>query len=144
MDLLVARYRILPRSIAGALGASRAFPESLWFGCTGEAGSDVPPTAPLGTFPSSGYSYSASYSIYFVLNLADYYLYTGDKSFVEKEWPIVQRELAYNASNVNSQNLRSGAGVEAGNSFHMPSVVTPFLSQPSDRVHSRMDLGAFL
>jgi alpha-L-rhamnosidase len=72
---------------------------------TGEAGSDVPPTAPLGTFPSSGYSYSASYSIYFVLNLADYYLYTGDKSFVEKEWPIVQRELAYNASNVNSQNL---------------------------------------
>jgi alpha-L-rhamnosidase len=72
---------------------------------SGEAGSDVPPTNPLGTFPESGYSYSASYSIYFVLNLADYYLFTGDLAFVKKEWPIVQSELTYNAANVNSSNL---------------------------------------
>ncbi len=63
----------------------------------GEAGSNVPPTAPFGTFPASGYAYSASYSMYYVTNLADYYRYTGDPAFVVQQWPIVQRELAYNA-----------------------------------------------
>ena len=29
----------------------------------------------------------------------------GDLAFVKQEWPIVQRELAYNAANVNSNNL---------------------------------------
>ncbi len=49
--------------------------------------------------------YSASYSIYFVLNMADYYLYTGDLAFVKQEWPIVQKELAWSAQQVNSQGL---------------------------------------
>lgn len=62
---------------------------------------------PLNTTPLSGTvgPYSASYSIYFVLNMADYYLYTGDLDFVRQEWPIVQKELAWSAQQVNSKGL---------------------------------------
>jgi alpha-L-rhamnosidase len=61
----------------------------------------------LNTAPLAGTvgPYSASYSIYFVLNMADYYLYTGDLAFVKQEWPIVQNELAWSAQQVNSQGL---------------------------------------
>jgi hypothetical protein len=43
--------------------------------------------------------------MYFVENLAEYYRYTGDLAFVRKEWPVVQRELAWNASQLNAQGL---------------------------------------
>jgi hypothetical protein len=75
----------------------------------GEVGSDVPPSTPLGTFPANdsydGYAYSTSYSIYYVVNLADYYLYTGDQAFVQQQWPIVQRELSFNAQSVDRDGL---------------------------------------
>lgn len=62
---------------------------------------------PLNTasLPGSVGPYSASYSIYFVLNMADYYLYTGDLAFVKQEWPIVQKELTWSSQQVNSQGL---------------------------------------
>ena len=62
---------------------------------------------PLNTasLPGTVGPYSASYSIYFVLNMADYYLYTGDLAFVKQEWPVVQKELAWSAQQVNSQGL---------------------------------------
>jgi len=50
-------------------------------------------------------SYSASYSMYWVLNLADYYRYTGDSSFINQEWSAIASELAWNAQQVNSQGL---------------------------------------
>ena len=71
----------------------------------GESGADVPPTVPLGTFPESGYPYSTSYSMDEVVNIATYYLYTGDLAFVRSEWPMITRELGYNRSLVNQRGL---------------------------------------
>jgi len=71
----------------------------------GESGSNVPPTIPLGSFPENGYNYSTSYSMDEVDNIATYYLCTGDLSFVRSEWPMITRELAYNASMVDSRDL---------------------------------------
>lgn len=66
------------------------------------------PQSPVHTGPPiSGTTacYSASYSMYFAPNLADYYRATGDLAFATQEFPIVQRELAWNASLVNSRGL---------------------------------------
>ncbi len=48
----------------------------------GESGTNVNPTDPLATFPQAGVTYSTSYSMDEVDNIATYYLYTGDLSFV--------------------------------------------------------------
>jgi len=71
----------------------------------GETGTNVNPTAPLVTFPQSGSTYSTSYSMDEVDNIATYYLYTGDLAFVRAEWPVITRELAYNASLVDGRGL---------------------------------------
>ena len=71
----------------------------------GEAGSNISPTSPIGTFPENVSSYSAPYSMYFVINLAEYYLFTGDSAFVQQEWPVVERELLYLKGLTNSQGL---------------------------------------
>ncbi len=72
---------------------------------SGESGTNVDPTLPLGTFPQSGSTYSASYSMDEVNNIATYELYTGDLGFVRSEWPVVTRELAYDASLVDGRGL---------------------------------------
>jgi len=69
---------------------------------------DLPPQTALHTgADESGTTgtYSASYSTYWVLGLGSYYLYTGDTAFVEQEWPVVEAELAWNASQVDSRGL---------------------------------------
>jgi alpha-L-rhamnosidase len=68
---------------------------------------DLPPQTPLGTTQQSGTTgaYSASYSIYFVLGLGDYYLYSGDTAFVQQELSVLKGELAWNASQLNSSGL---------------------------------------
>jgi alpha-L-rhamnosidase len=69
---------------------------------------DLPPQDPLHTGPlESGTvgSYSASYSMYWLLGLGSYYLYTGDRAFAKQEWPTVQRELAWNAAQLDSNGL---------------------------------------
>ena len=69
---------------------------------------DLAPQDPLHTGANeSGTtgSYSASYSIYWVLGLGSYYLYTGDTAFATQEWPVVQGELAWNASQLDSRGL---------------------------------------
>jgi alpha-L-rhamnosidase len=66
------------------------------------------PSAPVNTsglLPGTVGSYSATYSMYFVDNLATYYEYTGDLAFLRQEWPIAERELAWNASQVGPQGL---------------------------------------
>jgi alpha-L-rhamnosidase len=62
---------------------------------------DLSPSEPSGTTGS----YSADYSVYWLLDLADYYLYSGDTSFVSQELPVVKNELAWDASQVNSAGL---------------------------------------
>ncbi|MGQ7889113.1 alpha-L-rhamnosidase-related protein [Paenibacillus sp. WC2504] len=77
-------------------------------GANGYLPGAIAPQVPLHTGPLNSttmYAYSASYSMYFVRDLAEYYLYTGDKTFLEQEWPVVQRELAWSASQVNNQGL---------------------------------------
>jgi alpha-L-rhamnosidase len=71
----------------------------------GETGTNVDPTLPLGTFPQPGSTYSTSYSMDEVDNIATYYLYTGDLAFVRSEWPVITRELAYNQSLVDARGL---------------------------------------
>ena len=71
----------------------------------GETGTNVNPTAPLATFPQRGSTYSTSYSMDEVDNIATYFLYTGDLAFVRAEWPVITRELAYNASLVDGRGL---------------------------------------
>jgi alpha-L-rhamnosidase len=76
----------------------------------GQSGTNVDPTSPLGTFPESGPNYSASYSMDEVDNIATYYLYTGDLSFVRSQWPMITRELAYDRSLVDSRGLLATDG----------------------------------
>jgi alpha-L-rhamnosidase len=73
----------------------------------------LPPQDPLhtgATTPGTTGSYSASYSIYWVLGLGAYYLYTGDTAFVQQEWPVVQQELAWNATQLDGNGLLSTTG----------------------------------
>ncbi len=71
----------------------------------GETGTNVDPTAPLGTFPAAGTPYSTSYSMDTVNDIALYYLYTGDLGFVRVEWPMITRELAYSRTLVDQRGL---------------------------------------
>jgi alpha-L-rhamnosidase len=68
---------------------------------------DLPPQNPAVTSDPVGStgSYSASYSVYWLLDLADYYRYSGDTAFVTQELPVVKGELAWDASQVNSAGL---------------------------------------
>jgi len=68
---------------------------------------DLPPQNPAVTSDPVGTtgSYSASYSTYWVLDLADYYLYTGDSAFVTQELPVVKKELAWDASQTDANGL---------------------------------------
>lgn len=71
----------------------------------------VPHLGPL--TPGDTTTYSATYSMYFVTGLASYYLHTGDKAFVAREWPIVQRQLAWNATRLDANGLiATRAGVD--------------------------------
>ena len=68
----------------------------------------LPPQDPVHTgplTPGTTGSYSASYSIYWVLGLGSYYLYTGDTAFVNQELPTLEGELAWNASQVDANGL---------------------------------------
>ena len=89
--------------LKGSLQALGSFQQS-----DGVVAGDLPPQTPFGTAqsPATG-AYSASYSIYFVLGLADYYLYTGDTSFVDQELSVLKGELGWNASQLDSNGLLS-------------------------------------
>ena len=51
--------------------------------------------------PATCSFYSPTYSMYYVLNLAEYYLYSGDTSFAESQYQVMKNELAYNATSVD-------------------------------------------
>jgi alpha-L-rhamnosidase len=69
---------------------------------------DLPPQDPLHTGPNQPGTvgtYSASYSMYWLLGLGSYYLYTGDTAFAKQEWPVVQAELAWNRAQLDANGL---------------------------------------
>lgn len=49
--------------------------------------------------------YSATYSMYFVLGLHDHLMYSGDRAFASSMWPVVQRQLAWNATRLDARGL---------------------------------------
>ncbi|MEE4544821.1 alpha-L-rhamnosidase C-terminal domain-containing protein [Streptomyces sp. V4-01] len=82
---------------------------------SGFVAGDEPPQTPLHTgppTPGSTGSYSASYSVYWVLALASYYLYTGDTAFIQQEWPAVRSELAWDASQLDGNGLLATTGAD--------------------------------
>ncbi|MFI5066584.1 MAG: alpha-L-rhamnosidase C-terminal domain-containing protein, partial [Streptosporangiales bacterium] len=69
---------------------------------------DLPPQDALHTGANQNGTtgtYSASYSLYWVLGLGSYYQYTGDAAFAAQEWPVVQAELAWNAAQLDANGL---------------------------------------
>jgi alpha-L-rhamnosidase len=83
----------------------------------------LPPADSLSPSKPSGTTgtYSASYSTYWVLDLADYYLYSGDTAFVSQELPIVTGELAWNATQLDSNGLLvTNSGDNADWDFYDP------------------------
>ena len=65
-------------------------------------------------WPPTGGFYSTSYSMYHVLSVASYYLYSGDIDFAQAQYQIIKNQLAYNRSLVdpNLGLLITGAGGE--------------------------------
>jgi Bacterial alpha-L-rhamnosidase C-terminal domain/Bacterial alpha-L-rhamnosidase 6 hairpin glycosidase domain len=52
-------------------------------------------------WPPTGGFYSTSYSMYHVLSVASYYLYSGDIDFARAQYQIIKNQLAYNRSLVD-------------------------------------------
>jgi len=78
----------------------------------------VPATYPLinatGLTSDAGW-YSSTYSMYFVLGLYDHLMYSGDRAFASSMWSAMQRQLAWNATRVDSRGLvisRGGDGAD--------------------------------
>jgi alpha-L-rhamnosidase len=68
----------------------------------------VPATYPLiapTNLTSETGPYSATYSMYFVLGAYDHLLFSGDRAFAKKMWPIVQKQLAWNATRLDNRGL---------------------------------------
>jgi hypothetical protein len=65
-------------------------------------------------WPPTGGFYSTSYSMYHVLSVASYYLYSGDIDFAQAQYQIIKNQLAYNRSLVdpNLGLLITGSGGE--------------------------------
>jgi hypothetical protein len=65
-------------------------------------------------WPPTGGFYSTSYSMYHVLSVASYYLYSADLDFAQAQYQIIKNQLAYNRSLVdpNLGLLITGAGGE--------------------------------
>ena len=65
-------------------------------------------------WPPTGGFYSTSYSTYYVLDLASYYLYSGDAPFAESQYQTMKNELAYNRALVDPSSgllvTRAAAG----------------------------------
>jgi hypothetical protein len=82
----------------GSNGAAYLRQSLAIFGATQESDGAIGGYA---TPAGASYFYSTSYSMYFVDDVASYYEYTGDLAFVRQEWPAIQRELSWNASNTD-------------------------------------------
>jgi alpha-L-rhamnosidase len=79
---------------------------------------------PGGTPPGLNF-WSTSYSSYFLPNLYDYYLYTGDLDFVRQQWPSAEQELAYLKSITNAQGLLNVDSADALDWHPQDNQLTP-------------------
>jgi hypothetical protein len=52
-------------------------------------------------WPPTGGFYSTAYSIYHVISLGSYYLYSGDADFIKSQYQIMKNQLAYNRTLVD-------------------------------------------
>jgi alpha-L-rhamnosidase len=67
------------------------------------------------TSPATCSFYSPTYSMYYVLNLAEYYLYSGDTSFAESQYQVMKNQLAYNATSIDtSGDATNGLSTASG------------------------------
>lgn len=82
----------------GSNGAAYLKQSLAIFGSTAAADGAV---SGFATPAAASYFYSASYSMYYVADVASYYQYTGDLAFVRQEWPAIRGELAWNAGNTD-------------------------------------------
>jgi len=71
----------------------------------GETPGQVYPTVGPNGAPNSPQTYSTTYAMQEVSNVASYYLATGDLSFVRSLWPALSRELSYDRSLVDARGL---------------------------------------
>jgi len=63
--------------------------------------------------PVSCSFYSPTYSMYFPINLAEYYLYSGDSTFAASQYQVVKNELAYNRASVDpTTGLSTASGMD--------------------------------
>jgi Bacterial alpha-L-rhamnosidase C-terminal domain/Bacterial alpha-L-rhamnosidase 6 hairpin glycosidase domain len=58
--------------------------------------------------------YSPTYSMYYPIDLAEYYLYSGDTVFAESQYQTMKNELAYNATTVDPA---TGLSIAAGSDW---------------------------
>ncbi len=68
----------------------------------------VPPAYPLLRQPllaNETGPYSAVYSMYFVIDLYDHLMYSGERAFAASLWPVVTRQMAWNATRLDARGL---------------------------------------
>lgn len=63
------------------------------------------PVHPVGSPSLHVRVYSTNYTLWWVQVLADYYLYTGDRKFIQEQWPTLTKELAWASTQVNNNGL---------------------------------------
>ncbi|OLP57902.1 hypothetical protein BJF93_13760 [Xaviernesmea oryzae] len=63
------------------------------------------PTIPAKNLTSETGPYSATYSMYVVLGAYDHLLFSGDYDFAKTMWPIVQKQMAWNATRLDQRGL---------------------------------------
>jgi alpha-L-rhamnosidase len=73
------------------------------------------PGIPATNLTSETGAYSSTYSMYFVLGAYDHLMFTGDRDFARTLWPAVQKQMAWNATRLDSRGLfvsRKGDGAD--------------------------------
>lgn len=70
----------------------------------GAVATTLPPIVPQAPTSELG-PYSATYSMYFVLGAYDHLLFSGDRTFARSMWPVVQKQMAWNATRLDSRGL---------------------------------------
>ena len=82
--------------IKGAIGMFGSAPQSNGSICGQVSNWIASPTS-----PAICEFYSPTYAMYYPVNLAEYYLYSGDTAFAESQYQTMKNELAYNAATVD-------------------------------------------
>jgi hypothetical protein len=132
------------RDSIALIGAHPGSTASLLAYSTGEASQPGPMPGACAPFSPSGPGcvfWSASYSMLYVLDVYEYYLYTGDLAFVRSQWPLVERQMAWDAQQVDSGGLFSttsadgsdwNVDVHSGDLTYVNGVYVMALNQAAD------------